>query len=158
MTKLLNALLALTLGCGLAAAEDKTNKPGETPKLEGTYTIVSGEENGKAVAKERVDGAMIVFTDKTVVGTDKSKTEFFSCTYTIDTSKTPWAITLTDAKQVGAAEKDKKPAEKATSSGLIKQDGDTVTIIYSLAGGKAPTEFKTGDNQMMFVMKRADKK
>jgi uncharacterized protein (TIGR03067 family) len=158
MSKLLNAVLALTLGCGLAAADDKTNKPGETPKLEGTYTIVSGEENGKAVAKERIDGAMIVFTDKTVVGTDKSKTEFFSCTYTVDSTKSPWTITLTDATKGAVPDKEKKPAERATSSGLIKQDGDTVTIIYSLAGGKAPTEFKTGDNQMMFVMKRADKK
>jgi uncharacterized protein (TIGR03067 family) len=157
------ALFAVT--CGLAAADDNKTKPDDKAKpadaaaLNGTYAITSGEEEGKAVPKERIEGAMIIFTDKTVAGTDKDKKEFFSATYALDTSKSPWAITMTNASRGAApAKDDKKPAEAMTSAGLIKVDGDTVTIIYALPGGKPPTEFKTGDKQQMFVMKRTEKK
>lgn len=157
MTKLLPILAVFAAACGLATAEDKTKPGDKPPALNGTYTIVSGEENGKAIPKERIEGALVVFTDKTVVGTDKDKKEFFSSTYTVDSSKTPWVITMTDASR-GAKPDDKKPAEKQSATGLIKVDGEMVTVIYALPGGKAPTEFKTADMQQMFVMKRADKK
>lgn len=158
MNKLLPTLAVFASVCGLASAEDKTKPGDKPPALNGSYTIVSGEENGKPIPKERIEGALIVFTDKTVVGTDKDKKQFFSSTYTIDSSKTPWVITMTDAGR-GAKPDDKKPDDKKQSaSGLIKVDGEMVTVIYALPGGKAPTEFKTADMQQMFVMKRADKK
>ena len=164
MKKLLCAAV-LTLACGLAAADDTKSKqddktkPADTAKLNGTYSIVSGEEEGKAIPKERIEGSTIIFTDKTVAGTDKDKKEFFAATYTVDTGKTPWVITMTNASRGAApAKDDKKPGEAMTSTGLIKADGDTVTIVYALPGGKAPTEFKTGEKQQMFVMKRSEKK
>lgn len=165
MKKLLSAAV-LALACGVANADDTKTKPADdktrpsdTASLNGSYAIVSGEEEGKAIPKERIDGAMIIFTDKTVAGTDKEKKEFFSATYTLDTSKSPWGITMTNASRGAApAKDDKKPAEAMSSTGLIKVDGDTVTIIYALPGGKTPTEFKTGEKQQMFVMKRAEKK
>ncbi len=163
MSRLLTAVLALTIGCGVALADDK-NRPVDDkakPAVNGTYTIVSGEENGKAIPKERIEGSLVIFTDKTVAGTDKDKKEFFSSTYSIDGSKTPWVITMTEAGRGAKSDdkkvEDKKPAEKVSTPGLIKVDGEMVTIIYALPGGKAPTEFKTADMQQMFVMKRADK-
>jgi uncharacterized protein (TIGR03067 family) len=162
MNKLLPTLAVFAAVCGLASAEDKTKPGDKPPALNGSYTIVSGEENGKPIPKERIDGAIVVFTDKTIVGTDKDKKEFFSATYTIDSSKTPWVITMTDARRGAKPDDkkadDKKPAEKQSASGLIKVDGEMVTVIYALPGGKTPTEFKTADMQQMFVMKRADKK
>jgi uncharacterized protein (TIGR03067 family) len=173
MNKLLPTLAVFASVCGLASAEDKTKPGDKPPALNGSYTIVSGEENGKPIPKERIEGALIVFTDKTVVGTDKDKKQFFSSTYTIDSSKTPWVITMTDAgrgakpddkKAEDRKPDDKKPDDKKSddkkqsASGLIKVDGEMVTVIYALPGGKAPTEFKTADMQQMFVMKRADKK
>lgn len=169
MKKLLATLVVFASVCGLASADDKSKPDDKTKtgdaKLSGTYTIVSGEENGKAVPKDHIDGSIVVFTETSVIGTDKAKKEFFSATYTVDTSKTPWHIHMTNAGPADKKDTDgkkgtgdnKKDTEKS-SEGLIKVDGDTVTVIYALPGGKAPTEFKTADKQNMFVLKRkADK-
>ena len=43
--------------------------------------------------------------------------------------------------------------EDAVAKGLIEKDGDTVRLIYALPDGQTPTEFKTGEKQLMFVMK-----
>jgi uncharacterized protein (TIGR03067 family) len=139
---------------GKAAPKDKAGK------LEGSYTIVSGERAGTALPKADFDGATVTFTDKKVMGADKSKSEFFSALYTVDRSKSPWVISMTDAKAMGKdADKEKYQKDQgASATGLIKQDGDTVTLVYALPGGKAPTEFKAGENQQMFVLKRTDRK
>jgi uncharacterized protein (TIGR03067 family) len=171
MMKLFGVLAAVTLVAGVGLAEDKKPADDKAGKLSGTYTVVSGEKDGKAVPKERIDGSMIKFSDSTVVGTDKDKKEFYSASYTLDTTKTPWVITMTAAKKdADKKESDKKDGEKKdvekkddgqkgeTAVGLIKADGDTVTVIYALPGGKTPTEFKTGENQQMFVLKREEKK
>jgi uncharacterized protein (TIGR03067 family) len=117
-----------------------------TESLEGTYTIVSGKENGKAIPAERIKGSVVKFTGNTVLGTDKDKKEFFSATYTLDTSKTSWVISMTS----------KQPKE-ARTTGLVKKDGETLTIIYALPGGKAPKDFTTEEMQQMFVLKPAGK-
>lgn len=139
---------------GKVAPKDKAGK------LEGSYTIVSGERAGKALPKADFDGSTVTFTDKKVMGTDKSKSEFFSASYTVDKSKTPWVISMTDAKAMGHdGDKEKyKKDQGASATGLIKQDGDTVTLVYALPGGKAPTDFKAGENQQLFVLKRTDRR
>lgn len=173
MSKLLSTAAVLVLGCGLAVADDtkaKDTGKADKGKLVGTYTIVSGERGGKALPKDEFDGSVVKITDAAIVGTDKDKKEFYASTYTLDTSKTPWAITMTlsavgDAKDKG----EKKEAEKGkegdkggkgaqTASGLIKMDGDTVTLIYALPGAKTPTDFKTAENQQLFVLKKSDAK
>jgi uncharacterized protein (TIGR03067 family) len=111
-------------------------------KLEGSYTVVSGEENGKAVPAEKVKGSTVRFTGDTITGTDKDRKEFFAAKYTLDTAQTPWVIRM----------KSTAPKE-ADAVGLIKKEGDTVTLIYSLPGAPAPTEFKTKDRQNMFVLR-----
>ena len=50
----------------------------------------------------------------------------------------------------------KQPKEEKTT-GLIKKEGDTVTIIYALPGGEAPKDFKTKEKQNLFVLKSAGK-
>ena len=45
--------------------------------------------------------------------------------------------------------------KEAEAVGLVKREGDTVTLIYALPGGKPPTEFKTQERQNLFVLKRA---
>ena len=161
MKKLLTALAVFAAVCGLASADDKTKPDDKTKadvKLSGQYTIVSGEEEGKATPKERIDGSVVVFTETSIIGTDKAKKEFFSATYTLDTSKTPWQIFMTNAGPADKKDKDDKKGAEKSSTGLIKVDGDTVTVIYALPGGKAPTDFKTGDKQHMYVMKRTAEK
>lgn len=170
MTKLFGTMTAVALVAGFAGADDKT-KADDKGKLEGVFTIVSGERDGKALPKTDFDGSVVKITDKTIVGTDKDKKEFYAATYTLDTSKKPIAISMTTTAAKGDKKDDKKPdvkdkdepadktaGEKMSAEGLLKVDGDTITLIYALPGGKTPTDFKTGENQQMFVLKRAEDK
>jgi len=147
MRKLLSVAV---LCCGVAllsapvAGQGQKGKKAEA-KLEGSYTVVSGEENGKAVPAEKVKGSVVRFTSDTILGTDKDKKEFFSAKYTLDTARTPWTIRMTSTAP-----------KEAEAVGLIKKEGDTVTLIYALPGAPAPTEFKTKDRQNMFVLKGMD--
>jgi uncharacterized protein (TIGR03067 family) len=165
---LTTAAVLLALACGLPA-DDRAKPADGKAKLDGTYVLVSGEKEGQAIPKERLDGSMIKITDTTIVGTDKDKKEFYATTYTLDTSKTPWAISMTatavkkdaadkDAKKDAETGKDLKGGEKQSAAGIIKVDGDTVTLVYALPGGKTPTEFKAGEKQQMFVLKREGEK
>jgi uncharacterized protein (TIGR03067 family) len=154
MTHKLIAAAALFVGTGgtLLAVEppsalpedkkaDKADKVVASP-LDGTYTVVSGEKDGKPVPAERLKGSIVVFAGNTIVGTDKDKKEFFSATYTLDTAKKPWVIRM----------KSITPKE-AEATGLVKKEGDTLTIVYSLPGASAPTEFRTKEKQHLFVLK-----
>lgn len=141
--KTLIATSAFVLALSVAAAEDR-----KAP-LEGGYTIVSGEKAGKAIPEAEIKGAIVKFTGDKILGTDKDKKEFFSATFTLDTSKTPWPIEMTS--------KNPKDGKEAKASGLIKKDGDTITVIYALPGGEAPKDFKTKENQQLFVLKNMNK-
>ena len=141
-------LAVFVLGAALAAhfykpatADDKA-----APKFDGGYTLVSGERDGKAIPEERIKGSIVKFIGDKILGTDKDKKEFFACTYTLDASKTPWVI-----KMKSTSPKDSEAA------GIIKKDGDTITIAYALPGGAAPTEFKTKEKQHLFVLKNLNK-
>jgi uncharacterized protein (TIGR03067 family) len=123
-----------------------TDKTARAP-LEGSYSIVSGEMNGKAVPAEDLKGRIVRFTADTIVGTDSAKKEFFTAAYTLDTGHTPWVIKM----------KSGMPKAPVTP-GLVKKDGDTVTLVYSIHDAAAPTEFRTKQNQHLFVMKRMEKK
>src|SRR5262249_13808912 len=142
------ALMAAAAAAILAAApaEDRKGdlKAGASA-LVGTYSIVAGERDGRPEPPERVLGTVVRFTETTVSVTDKDKKETFSASYTLDASKTPCRITLTSTVA---------PVKGEVAEGLIKKDGDTVTLIYALPGGAAPTAFKTGAKQMMFVLKK----
>jgi uncharacterized protein (TIGR03067 family) len=140
--------LALVGGAasGTRAEDKKADEKKAASSLEGGYTIVSGEHGGKMIPEAEIKGSVVRFTGNQILGTDKDKKEFFSATYTLDTSKTPWVINMTS----------KQPKEEKTT-GLIKKEGDTVTIIYALPGGEAPKEFKTKEKQNLFVLKSAGK-
>lgn len=129
---------AACLSAGLVADE----KAGEA-KLEGGYTVVSGEEGGKAVPADHIKGSMVRFAGDRITGTDGNKKEFFAAKYTLDTSKKPWVIHMTSTAP-----------KEAKAEGLIKKEGDTITLVYSLPGAPAPTEFKTKEKgQHLFVLK-----
>jgi uncharacterized protein (TIGR03067 family) len=145
------AALLLASAAGLLAAKPPPPTEGKVPAqeakepapmLEGSYTVVSGEKDGKPVPAEHVKGSLVVFTRDKIVGTDKDKKEFFAANYTLDASKKPWAIRM----------KSTSPKE-AEAAGVVKKEGDTVTIAYGAPGGEAPTQFKTKENQHLFVLK-----
>ena len=123
-------------------AQDRPGEKGGALKLEGTYTIVSGEEGGEPIPEPRIKGSVVKFTADKITGTDKDRKEFFAATYKLDTSKTPHRIVM----------KSTTPKESETT-GLVEKKGETLRIIYALPGGEEPTEFKTKEKQQMFVLK-----
>lgn len=135
------ALLAAVVWVSAPAAGQDTKKKADA-KLDGGYTVVSGEEGGRAVPEDKIKGSTVRFTADAITGTDKDKKEFFAAKYTLDTGKTPWTIRMHSTAP-----------KEADAVGLIKKEGDTVTLIYSKPGAAAPTEFKTKEGQNMFVMK-----
>jgi uncharacterized protein (TIGR03067 family) len=146
----LSLSLALALVGFTGRADEKDAKKAEdkdAQKIEGRYELVGGEENGKEVPADRVKGAVVVITGTTIVGTDKDKKEFFTCTYTLDTAKKPWKITMTS----------KEPKEGEKSEGIVEMEGNTLKICYAVPGGKTPTSFKTEDKQNCFVLKKIEK-
>ena len=139
-----NAILMTTgTASSNSAADDKkpTEKPIAAP-LEGEYSIVSGEKDGKIIPPDRLQGSVVFFTADRIIGMDKEKKEFFAASYVLDLSHMPWSIKM----------KSSSPKEEE-AMGLIKKDGDTVTLIYSLPGADAPIEFRTKDRQHLFVLK-----
>ncbi|HEX4608250.1 MAG TPA: hypothetical protein VH092_08600, partial [Urbifossiella sp.] len=64
-------------------------------KLDGGYTIVSGEEDGKAVPESDIKGSVVKFAGNRITGTNKDKKDFFAAAYTLDASKSPAVIRMT---------------------------------------------------------------
>jgi uncharacterized protein (TIGR03067 family) len=131
----------LVATAGLALAEDNNGHM----KLNGDYMIVAGEREGQKEAPERIQGDWVRFTGDTITVMDKDKKETYSATYTIDSSKKPCVITMTETKGPNKGEK---------ARGLIEKRGNTIKLIYALPGGEAPTGFDgTKAKQLMFVLK-----
>lgn len=141
-TTLAFALLALLQAPG--AAKDAPDKDDLAARLVGEYTIVSGEEGGRALPEAEIKGSAVRFSADRVVVTDKNTKEIFGAAYTLGNAGTPRRVTLVSKLA---------PMEGTVVQGLIEKEGDTVRLIYALPGGNAPTEFKTGEKQLLFVMK-----
>ena len=141
-------LMALTLA-GLAGATQlraDDDKMMLTPeKLVGTYRITSGKEYGGKAPKENVTDTLVKIEKGKITTYDAGENEVYVTKYKLDTAGKMTKIMMTAIK----------PKEGVEANGLIKMEGETVTLIYALPGGKDPTEFKTGDKQLMFVMKKA---
>jgi len=127
---------------GTKAAEEKSGKV-DARRLKGTYTVVKGERDGKALPADHFKGSVVTFTESKIFGTDKAKKEFFSANYTVDTNSTPATIRMMST----APRKDK-------ADGVIETDGDTIRICYALPGGETPRTFKTAVKQHCFTLKR----
>ena len=82
-------LTALLLVVAQARADDKDkpvkDKASDSLKLEGDYTIVSGEKFGQKEPEERIKGTMVHITADKISVTDKDKKETFVASYTVDT-------------------------------------------------------------------------
>ena len=138
-----------------AFPQDESKKVNDTkapPELLGGYTIVSGERFGEKIAPDRIQGTTVRFAEDAIVVLDKEKKEVYAQTYTIDSSKKPWSITM--KSKITPFAKDK---EETVAKGLVEKEGNTVRLIYALPGGEIPTEFKTKERQLMFEMKNVNK-
>ena len=146
------ALVALLTSFAVAQQTDSTTKKADkkttAESLVGRYTIRSGEKEGTKEPEERIKGTTVTFTKETVIVADKDKKEIYSASYKLDTTTTPPQITMTSRVKDSAGE---------IARGLIQQDKDddnVVRLVYALPTGEIPTEFKTKEKQLMFVMKK----
>lgn len=137
--------VAALASAAMARADDKAMMTAE--KLAGSYMVVSGEKYGGKGPKEDINDTKVTFTKDKVTIYDKGDKELYVQTYKLDPSQKPCVITMTSTfpeKAVGS-----------TAKGLIMMEGETVKLIYALPDGEMPTDFKTKEKQLMFVMKRA---
>ncbi len=154
--------LASLLAFAPAAFADEKPKlnPSNAPAdLLGGYTIVAGEKYGEKESAERIEGITVRIAEDAIIVLDKDKKEVYAQTYKIDTKSTPWKITL-KSKITPYKQDTNKDDGESIAQGLIEKDGDMVKLIYALPGSPAPTEFRTKEKQLMFVMKndRKEKK
>jgi len=140
------ALAALVLAGVHAKVQETTAADKDAPvNLTGDYMIVTGEKDGQKIPDERIAGTLVHFEDEQVFVEDRDhKSTPYVATYTVDTTKKPFVITMKCIMGLAKGE---------TAKGLIEKDGDQLRLIYALPGGEQPTDFKTKDKQLLFVMK-----
>jgi uncharacterized protein (TIGR03067 family) len=139
-------LKELHKGMNGASANNAANADQE--KLLGNWTVVSGQEDGKALPPEKVKGSQVVITKETL--TCQEETQKRVMTYKVDSSTTPKQIELTT---IEGSDKGK------TSHGIYALDGDALKICFTQPGNDRPKEFtsKEGSKAMSFVLKRANR-
>jgi uncharacterized protein (TIGR03067 family) len=137
------SLAAVALAAAAVVADD-TKPTDVAAKLEGTYTIVSGEKNGMPIPDGEIAGAVVRFSKDRVTGTDKDTKEFFAASYTLDTATKPIRIKM----------KTETPKAGTETTGIIELTDTGLRICYALPDGTEPTEFKTKNKQQMFVLKK----
>jgi uncharacterized protein (TIGR03067 family) len=139
-------LLVLKREKPAAPKEDEVKK--ELAKMEGTWTIVIHESNGKKQTDEEVKAVkmkLVVKGDKyTVFLDDKPLTQG---TLKLDPSKKPKTID---------AVADDGPFKGTAMPGIYELEGDDMKVNFGQPGAARPTEFKTkeGSNQVLIGYKR----
>src|SRR4051794_2727243 len=136
----------LLLGLLTAAEGPKDAKKTDRDRLQGTWTCVSMERNGKPIPPESYkDGKLIMEGDTfTYREGDKVVTQG---TRKLDPTRSPKAVD--DTHTVG-------PFKGKTYLGIYKLEGDTFTTCNGSAGQPRPTEFATKPrtNLLLIVYKR----
>jgi uncharacterized protein (TIGR03067 family) len=143
--------MAVLVGVLLVAADegarDKVKE--EATRLEGEWSMASGEADGQPLPKEFVKGGKRVAKDGVTTIT-LGGAVFFKANFMIDPTKKPKAIdyVMTEGPTTGK-----------THLGIYELDGDTVKFCFAAPGAARPTEFTApqGSRRTLSVWKR-DKK
>ena len=140
-------MTAALLGAPSFAVAQQAAEKTTASALVGSYTIVAGEKDGEKIPDERIKGSSVRIAESAISTFDKEQKETYAATYTLDTSREPWRITMTSTIATIKGE---------VAEGLIKKDGDTVQFIYAVRGGEIPTDFTTENKQLLFTLKKAE--
>lgn len=146
-------LAALTIP---AAADPATDGSSEAKKLVGIYRIASGTMGEQAIPQERLEGT-VRWGINSISGYDEDKNELYASTYQLDTTTEPWEIKLVGTMVPSQGDEDPQQdaeVKRFESQGLVKQEGDKVTLIYSTKDGIAPDDFEPGEDEHKFVFEK----
>lgn len=142
ITKGSEAMNAHLLILGMIALPfSQTLLAGESPSIEGTWSVVSVEYAGQPVAA--LEGAILTLAGgKKTFKLPSGVVE--QGTYTLDAAREPQRI---DATTAGRSE---------TARGIYSLEGDTLRMCFSQLGTRRPTEFATkmGSDLILMVLKR----
>lgn len=128
--RLTAALGILALFCTtLAYAGGDANKKA-VATVQGEWKMVRANKGGKSVEDDKVNKTVLHFDGDKVDVVEDGKAKKESATYKIDASAEPWKFDLSP------------PQGNQTLEGLIKVDGNKMTIILSRPGGTRPTNLK----------------
>jgi uncharacterized protein (TIGR03067 family) len=133
-----------------ARADDTEAAKADKARLQGEWTMVSGERDGDAFPEGITnDAKRIVQGDETTVTMQGQL--FMKAKFTLDTAKTPKTI---DYSVTGG------PYTGSTQLGIYELDGDTMKLCFSIPGQERPTNFltKPGDGRTLAVWKRKESK
>jgi len=117
----------------------------DATRLNGTWVLVRGEQDGKPLPQDAIQGIkMVIDGDKhtLVVGGDKTVN-----THHLDPTTKPKSI---DAKPTAGPYKD------MTLRGIYRLEGDEFTVCFAAPGKERPKEFttKSGTGTFVHVWKR----
>jgi len=124
-------------------ADDK--KADDSSKMIGTWTVKSGEKDGKLQTSSDLKGKTVKVTRDTITCYKNDKTDM-ACTYKVDTASKPWKIEMkgTEGEHKGK-----------TMKGIVKLEGDTMTICFAKPDKDAPKDFATNVGECCFTLERA---
>src|SRR5260370_31254951 len=118
----------LVLVAGLLIAADAPND--DAKKLEGTWVLTAGENDGKKMSDDALKGAKLTIEgDKHTV---KVGDATYKGTHKLDPTKKPKTIDITDTDG---------PFKDKTVLAIYELDGDDFKICYSQPGKDRPKDF-----------------
>ncbi len=119
-------------------------------KLQGDWSIVAMEMNGKESPKAMTDNLRITFKENTMTMTRVKTNKGNDFTIKLDTSKKPKAIDLVPVEG---------KAKGMTVRGIYQFDGSELKLVMSnTSENERPTEFKAPKDSELFVMTLMRKK
>ena len=141
--------LGIGLSAGLAQAQETGQKEqGIAAKIIGTYKLVSGNNGGKEIPKEQLNGQVRIAKD-VMTTYDADNKEVYVVRYNIEREGEPARIGMT------VTSSSRPDAVGTKARGLVKVEGNKLTLIYDYKGEEFPSDFEPkGDSQNRLVMER----
>jgi uncharacterized protein (TIGR03067 family) len=153
ITGVAGVLLGLVLVAQAQQQPERQQQPGQPPagqqdtaKLQGTWTVVSAEKDGKQETADSVKDKQVRITSNTMTCVDKSGKTEMAAQYRVNTSTKPWQIemTVTEGEHKGKKMK-----------GIVELSGDTLRICHAEPDKEAPREFKAKEDQCSLTLRRS---
>jgi len=146
---MLASVCALVLATqGQAEDKDTKNTKGDASKMVGTWTVTSVETDAKKATADTIKGKEVKVTRDTITCNDKNGKSEMTCSYTVDTSATPWKLEMSCTEGEHKGKKLK---------GIARLDGDKLNICFAKPDSDAPTKFETKEGQCCLTLERSSR-